>query len=167
MSEEKENAEAPAAAAAPTASKSSKLVPLLLVVNLAATGAGIFFQLKHKPEGAVAAAAAEEKPKPEEKGGPTATLEPFVVNLNEAGSSRYLKATFEIEVKDAKSLELLEKDKRGVRDEILRYLSGLGVADTLGADNKDKIRIELVARVDKELGGGKVSKVFFNEFVVQ
>lgn len=165
MSEEK-NTEA-AAPAAPTGPKSSKLVPLLLVLNLGASGAGIFFQLKHKPE-AAPVAQSEDKAKTEEKGpGPTATLEPFVVNLNEAGSSRYLKATFEIEVKDVKAMEMLEKDKRGVRDQILRYLSGLGVADTLGADNKDKIRLELLARVDKELGGGKVAKVFFNEFVVQ
>jgi flagellar FliL protein len=166
MSEDKENAEAPAVPAAPKAPKSSKLVPLLLVLNLGASGAGIFFQLKHKPE-AVAAAPSEEKAKPEEKIGPTASLEPFVVNLNEAGSSRYLKATFEIELTDAKALEALEKNKRAVRDQILRYLSGLAVADTLGADNKDKIRAELLARVDKELGNGKVTKVFLSDFVVQ
>jgi flagellar protein FliL len=166
MSEDKDNADAPAVPAAPKAPKSSKLVPLLLVLNLGASGAGIFFQLKHKPE-PVAVTPSEEKAKPEEKVGPTAALEPFVVNLNEAGSSRYLKATFEIELVDAKALEALEKSKRGVRDQILRYLSGLAVADTLGADNKDKIRAELLARVDKELGGGKVTKVFLSDFVVQ
>jgi flagellar FliL protein len=170
MSEETPAAEAPAAAAPAKAPSSSKLVPLLLVVNLAASGAGIFFQLKNKPVAVAPAGegAGGEKGKDEAHGpGPTATLEPFVVNLNETGSSRYLKATFELELADAKAAEALEKDKRGVRDEILRYLSGLGVADTLGSDNKDKIRTELVARVDKELGGGKVKKVFFTDFVVQ
>ena len=171
MSEPTGNVEAvPAAAPSPKPAGTSKLLLLLVAANLGASGAGVFFQLRAKPMAAAApGAAGAEGAKPGEAAGPgpTATLEPFVVNLNEVGSSRYLKATFELELADAKSAEVLEKDKRGVRDEVLRYLSSLSVADTLGAENKDKIRTEIVARIDKELGGGKVKKVFFGDFVVQ
>jgi flagellar protein FliL len=164
-----DEAETPAAPAAPPSPKSSKVMPLLLFLNLAATGAGTFLQLRHKDGVAAAEAAAAPVPKEPEapKPGPVAPLEPFVVNLNEPGLSRYLKATFELELSSPKAIEELEKGRRVVRDEILRYLSGLSVADTLGTQNKEKIQSEIVSRADKALGGGKVKRVFFIDFVVQ
>jgi flagellar protein FliL len=166
MSDDTTNAQAPAAPAAKTPLL-TKLTPILLLANLGAAGAGVFFQMKPKPVVVVTGTPEPEKPAEPAGPGPSAPLDSFVVNLNEPGNSRYLKATFELELSDGHAAEALEKDKRGVRDEVLRYLSGLTVADTLGAENKDKIRAEIVARVDKELGGGKVKKVFFNDFVVQ
>jgi flagellar basal body-associated protein FliL len=95
-------------------------------------------------------------------------MDPFVVNLNEATSSRFLKAGFELEVVDESTVKALENNKRAVRDEVLRYLSGLTVADTLGEDNKAKIGETLVARIDKTLGGhNMVKKMYFSEFMVQ
>jgi flagellar FliL protein len=155
----------PAEAAPPVRPpKPSKIVPLLLLLNLGASGAGTFMLVRHKDASAAVAA----PPPAEEHGpGPVVPLDAFVVNLNESGNSRYLKATFELELTSAKVTEDLEKGKRIVRDEILRYLSGLSVADTLGTQNKDKIQQEIVARVDKQLGGGKVKRMFFIDFVVQ
>jgi flagellar FliL protein len=164
MSDEAETpvAEAPKA----PSSKSSKIIPVLLFLNLAGTGAGTFLQFKHKD--AVAAPAPAPKEADPSGPGPIAPLDPFVVNLNEpGGASRYLKATFELELSSAKVVEDLDKAKRGVRDEILRYLSGLSVADTLGTQNKEKIQADIVARADKQLGGGKVRRVYFIDFVVQ
>jgi flagellar FliL protein len=154
-----------APAPAPPPSKGSKIVPLMLFLNLAATGGGTFIQLRHKPELAAPVPAAAE---PEVKTtGPVAPLDAYVVNLNEPGPSRYLKATFEAELASPKAVEELEKNKRIVRDEVLRYLSGLSVADTLGTENKEKIQHEIVTRADKALGGGRVKRVFFIDFVVQ
>jgi len=160
------------AAAAPAAKASlfTKLTPVLLLANLGAAGAGVYFQMKPHPVimMPVPAATAEAAAHGGESGpGPTAPLDSFVVNLNEPGQSRYLKATFELELSDSRAADALERDKKSIRDEVLRYLSNLTVADTLGAENKDKIRAEIVARIDKELGQGKVKKVFFNDFVVQ
>jgi len=163
MSEDPATAEG-APPAPPPAPKPSKIVPLLLFLNLGASGAGTFMLVRHKDAVAAAAtppAAVAQAP------GPVVALEPFVINLNEAGNSRYLKATFELELAAPKVAEELDRAKRVVRDEILRYLSGLTVADTLGTQNKDKIQSEIVARVDKQLGGGKVKRMFFIDFVVQ
>ena len=41
------------------------------------------------------------------------------------------------------------------------------VTDALGAENQDKIRAQILARADEELGGGKAKKLFINDFVVQ
>ena len=99
--------------------------------------------------------------------GPVATLEPFVVNLNEEGSTRFLKATFEVELTSNHAVDEIANNKRVVRDEVLRYLSGLAVGDTLGEAGKNKIRDEVTFRIDKALGGGRVRRTFFTDFVVQ
>lgn len=155
---------APAAPAA-KGGGGSKLLTMLVVLNLGASGAGVFFQLRHRPQVMVAAAAAPGHD--EKKAGPVVALDPFVVNLNEAPSSRYLKTTFEVELAGDKAADDLGSHKRSIRDEVLRYLSGLSVADTMGEVNKDKIQTEIVARVDKELGKGSAKRVYFTEFVVQ
>jgi len=98
---------------------------------------------------------------------PVVALEPFVVNLNEEGSTRYLKTTFELELESDKVQGMLNEKKRAVRDEMLRYLSSLSVADTLGEANKSKIQEQMVARAAKVLGKDAVTHVFFTEFVVQ
>jgi len=167
MSDDTADAKAAAAPAA-KASLLTKLTPVLLLANLGAAGAGVYFQMKPKPIVVMPGAPAEAPAHGSDSGpGPSAPLDSFVVNLNEPGTSRYLKATFEVELADAHAIEALERDKKSIRDEVLRYLSGLTVADTLGAENKDKIRAAIVARIDKELGQGRVKRVFFNEFVVQ
>lgn len=168
MSDDTTDAKAAAAPAA-KASLLTKLTPVLLIANLGASGAGVYFQMKPKPVIVMPGAGAPEPPahSAESGPGPSAPLDSFVVNLNEPGTSRYLKATFELELADAHAVEALERDKKSIRDQVLRYLSGLTVADTLGAENKDRIRAEIAMRIDKELGQGKVKKVFFNDFVVQ
>jgi flagellar basal body-associated protein FliL len=146
----------------------SKLPLLLTVVNLAATGFLVFRSLTVVPHAAPAdghggAHAKAEKPVP----GPVVTLDPFVVNLRDEGSSRYLKTSFEVELDKAETLPELEAQKRAVRDTVLRYLSNLTVADTLGEEAKDKITAGIMARINKELGEGKAKKLYFTDFVIQ
>jgi flagellar FliL protein len=154
--------------APPKKPKGGKLLPILMVVNLLGTGAAIFLQLRPRPAIVATAHAEEAKKKEEEKKpGPVVALDPFIVNLNEEGSSRYLKVTFEVEVIDEAAKKALELNKRVVRDDVLRYLSGLGVVDTQGEAGKSKIQAEVQSRMDKALGGEKVVHVFFTDFVVQ
>jgi len=155
----------PTPPAAPPAAKSSKAVLGLLVLNLAATGFIVFKVLTVQP---VEAAPAHPPPavSATENTGPIVALEPFVVNLDEPGTSRYLKLTLQVEIAP-KAEEALAKSKELVRDTILSYLSGLHVKDTLGAEAKDKIRKDLVARIGKLLGPDKLHRMFFQDFVVQ
>ncbi len=160
-----EKTDTPPAPAKP--SKTSKLVPALLLLNLGGTGAAVFFSMRPQPVTVMAAPAAPAGDHKES--GPVVALDPFIVNLNEPDTaSRYLKTTFEVELASKDALDELNRQKRDVRDGVLRYLSSLAVADTLGEANKDKIQGEIVARMDKELGGGgRVKRVFFSDFVVQ
>jgi flagellar FliL protein len=146
----------------------AKILPVLMVLNLGGTGFVAWKTLTTHPASAAAHAAPGEPPPPGAAiTGPVVAMEAFVVNLNEPGSSRFLKTSFDLEMTSSGAVGELSKAKRLVRDEVLRYLSGLTVDQTLGEDNKAKIRDEVQARADKLLGGGRVRRVFFTEFVVQ
>ena len=168
MSEEAAAPEAkPAAAAGPPKQKTSKAVLGLLVLNLAASGF-ITFRTVTAPAAAPAPAkeAAAATTTTNEVTGPLVALEPFVVNLDEPGTSRYLKCTLQLELMP-ESEATIEKSKQLLRDAILSYLSGLHVKDTLGAEAKDHIRTDLLTKVTSLVGANKVRRLFFQEFVVQ
>ena len=159
---------APLTKATEPAARTSKAVLGLLLLNLGATGFVVFKLLTAPPAEAAAphgVAAAAAAPGPEVTG-PVVALEPFVVNLDEPGTSRYLKVTLELELMP-EGEQVLIRSKQLVRDTILSHLSGLHVKDTLGAEAKDKIRNDLMSKVVKLLGPEKVRRMFFQDFVVQ
>jgi flagellar FliL protein len=148
----------------PPATRASRAVLLLLALNLGASG---FATFKLVTAAAAAPAKPAEPPPAHEIAGPVVALDPFVVNLDEPGTSRYLRVSIQLELTGADTEAAIEHSKQLVRDDVLGYLSGLHVKDTLGSDGKDKIRKDLLAALDKDLGAGKVRRMFFNEFVVQ
>lgn len=182
MSDEPEEEEAKPESGPPPPPKAKTpfIVLLLLIINIGGTGYLAFQNLSiADAAGHAASAAAEEFEKhlaklkehaaAEKAGevGPVTPLEPFIVNLNEPDATRYLKATFELEVSESDVVGQLDKLKRPIRDDVLRYLSSLSVADTQGEAGKAKIQQEVVARIDRQLGGGRVKRMFIVEFVVQ
>jgi len=154
------------APARPPAAKPSKAMLGLLVLNLAGTGLVAFKLLTAHPAAAGVAHAAAAPAKVVEVRGPIVGLDPFVVNLDEPGTSRYLKCTLQLELAP-KTEDELAKAKEPVRDAVLSYLSGLHLKDTLGAEAKEKIRKDLLERLSKLLGPDKVRRLFFQDFMVQ
>lgn len=156
----------PASPSTPAAASGSKLTLILLVIGVANLGATGFVAVSgghgSSGGGGEGAPAAHAVVVPV-----TAPFDPLVVNLNEPGSSRYLKTSFDLELASQEALEELGRGKRGVRDQVLRYLSSLSVADTLGETGKTKIQQEIMTRIDKELGGGRVRRLYYTDFVVQ
>ena len=174
-SEEAPPPDAPAAAAPPGA-PTSKLVLILLILNLGASGFGVFKLLTAHPAAAAAAAAAHGDEhgggargghETSEISGPVIELDPFVVNLDEPGTARYLRAKVQLEVADAAAGASVTKSMLLVRDIILGHLSGLKLADTLGAQAKEAVRTEMMKKLEEQLGGKKIKRMFFTEWVVQ
>jgi flagellar protein FliL len=151
--------------AAPPAAKPSKAVLGLLILNVAATAFVAFKVLTAEPAHAAPVRTVSENPSAEVTG-PVIALDPFVVNLDEPGTSRYLKIKLEMEL-FPKGEAALNKSKQLVRDAILSHLSGLHLKDTLGAEAKDRLRQDLMAKLGKLLGNDKIRRMFFQEFVVQ
>lgn len=156
----------PAASSKPKAPKGPKVMILLLVMNLGASGFTTFKVATAHPAEAGEAHAAPEPPA-NEVVGKVIALDPFVVNLDEQGQSRYLKLTLQFELQDSASEAALNKSKQLIRDNFLSHLSGLKLADTLGVAAKDKLRADLMKKLVDILGANKIRRMFFQEFVVQ
>ena len=105
------------------------------------------------------------------KGGPAGpanmyNLDAFIVNIYDGQELRYLKLKIELEMAgDFKA----EVDSRlpPIRDAILVLLSTKTLQDIHEVQGKNQLREEILAAINKVLPPGKVSKVYFTDFVVQ
>jgi flagellar basal body-associated protein FliL len=152
--------------------KSTKIVSLLLFINIVISGFALFkiMALPSEPVIVNTISADEEEGDEEEKElpGPIHAFEPFLVNLNEPGGGRFLRVTVEVEVVNEEALLTLQSNERQIRDEVLRYLSNLRVEATLGETNRLRIQDGIIARVAPILGEEEVIKrVYLPDFVVQ
>ena len=103
-------------------------------------------------------------------GPPTGPLVPFdtvIVNLNEPGGTRYLKATFYMEVSSKAVEKEIEKVKIPIKDTLIEYLSSLTLSETQTIDAKRKIKVAIINMVNRFLTKGRIRNIYFTEFVVQ
>jgi flagellar FliL protein len=155
--------------------KSSKIVSLLLFINILVSGAALFkiMGLPSEPVIVNTIAAGDAEGDAEDEGepelpGPIHAFDPFLVNLNEAGGGRFLRVTVELELKDEAALADVLASERKVKDELLRFLSNLRVEETLGETNRLRIRDGIISRINILLDDENlIAGVYFPDFVVQ
>lgn len=110
---------------------------------------------------------AAEKPKIEPMG-KIQSLDTFIVNLADPGGNRYLRVTMDLEVVGGKPVEdEVMRRVPQIRDAILMILPSKRSADLIPTEGKSAVREELLAALNELLGPGKVSRVYFKEFVIQ
>jgi flagellar protein FliL len=119
------------------------------------------------------APAQEHAPPPSAASGHGATvsntfeLETFVVNINDGERDRFLKLKPELELSDPAAGEELKARMPQVKDIVISLLSSQSFSQIRTIEGKDALREELMLRLNALLRSGKVSRVFFTEFVVQ
>ncbi len=154
------------------------LIVLLLVVNLLLVGGmGAYFILfggmgkggsnAGELEGAQETGAEEVKEEVSDKLGTIVQLEPFLVNLDEPGTNRYLKAVIQLEVAAKETEEEVKLRAVPLRDLVITYLSSLNYSQTQGVVNKEVIRTALIKQISNLLKTGSVKNLYFTEFVIQ
>ena len=94
-------------------------------------------------------------------------MEPFIVNILDQGSDRYLKIVVELEISDKNCIAELNQLKPKMRDNVLDLLSSKSYKDIVDINGKQRLRDEIMMRLNSFLTGGKIAKVYFTEFVVQ
>lgn len=144
-----------------------KLIIILLVLVALLAGGGFAAWMFLKPE---AEEDAENSTKPVEEvvvRGPMVNLEPFVVNLADPVGRRYLKTTMDVEVVDAAAATALSADMPRIKDSILLLLSSKTFADIDSLDKKLELKDEIVERMNLIVGPGKITNLYFTEFVIQ
>ena len=94
-------------------------------------------------------------------------LEPFIVNISDGQNLRYLKIKLEFEISNAETKAEIDPLQAPLRDAILVLLSGKHMEEITSTEGKNKLRNEVMAIVGKTVPPGKISRVYFTDFVVQ
>ena len=94
-------------------------------------------------------------------------MEPFIVNIYDGQELRYLRVKVEFETATADAKNEIELRQAPLRDAILVLLTTKTLQDVQDLQGKNQLRDEIMVAVNKILPPGKVSKIYFTDFVVQ
>ena len=137
-----------------------KILIFVIVAMLAVlAGGGFAFMKLGKAKGNSAKA---EKPKV------LVPLDEFVVNLADSQQARYLKVQVALEMEEEKGGEkLLEEEKPRLRDAIISVLSQKYYNQLLSANGKARLKEDIRASCNRNLGRETVTDVLFTDFAMQ
>ena len=93
-------------------------------------------------------------------------LEPFIVNIYDGQELRYLKVKVEMEMAGATKGDL-DTRLAPMRDAVLVLLSAKTLHDIQDVQGKNQLKDEILVAINKIITPGKISKVYFTDFVVQ
>jgi flagellar FliL protein len=144
-----------------------RVILLLVFVVLVAGVAGGGFVVYNKIASRAASDAPPPPPPPKVTLGPVYPVEPFLVNLADPGRPKFLKVVMQLELDSAAVVPELDGLKPKVRDSLLTLLSSKGSADLATVADKERLRNEIIHRLNAFLAAGRVVEVYFSEFVVQ
>lgn len=100
--------------------------------------------------------------------GPMYPLNQFIVNLmTSGGGKRYLKTSISLELSIAEMQTELDTKQGVLRDVIISILSSKTFEEVQTAKGKQKLKEEIMERLNEFLVDGRVANIFFTEFVVQ
>lgn len=168
---ETEGAEGTEGAAAEEPKKSKKKLIIIAgaaLVVLIGGGAGAYFSGMFAPK-----EVKTEAVELDEHGNPITksvyyTLPEFLVNLNSGNKqSSFLKTTVIIEVQKATDVPMIEANLPRLVDGINTYLRELRPSDLAGSAGIQRLREEILLRVNKAIAPTQINDVLFKEIVVQ
>lgn len=95
------------------------------------------------------------------------SLEPFIVNIYDGQDLRYLKVKIELQMANPGVKAELDGQLAAIRDSILVVLTTKTLQEVQDVQGKNQLREEILSSIGKIVAQGKVSKVYFTDFVVQ
>jgi flagellar FliL protein len=99
--------------------------------------------------------------------GPMYPMSQFIVNLLSENGSRFLKTSIDLEMDKTELSAELDKKKPLIRDIIIRTLSSKTFEEISTMKGKDRLKDELVSKINDVLTDGQVKNIFFTDFIVQ
>jgi flagellar FliL protein len=151
---------------------------ILAIVNMAVV-AGVGFmvwqgkkkeaaepKIEHVIKGEAETQASEAKTE-KEFVGRVVPLETFIVNLAGTKGRKVAKVNIELELKDLNGnvADEIDKRKAQVRDIIIILLSAKSYEEVSTREGKDNLRAEIKDTINSFLTKGKISSVYFTEFI--
>ncbi len=110
---------------------------------------------------------AQEKEVHEDKTsvGKVVPLETFIVNLAGSKGRKIAKVNMELELKGDGASEEIEKRKAQIRDYIIIILSSKTYEEVSNKEGKNNLRNEIKDTINSYLTKGKITNVFFTDFI--
>ncbi len=101
--------------------------------------------------------------------GPVIVLDEFLVNLGDPGGDHFLKVTVGLELtkKSGKTAESMKEEIAPVRDAVLSSLSSKTRESLAPPAGREKLKAEIMKKVNDEFGEKLVQGVYFTNFVTQ
>jgi flagellar FliL protein len=99
--------------------------------------------------------------------GPIYALDTFIVNLADQGGKRYLRVSMDLELGNPEMESQIEKRLPQIRNSILMILPSKRFDEISSVAGKTALRDEVLAALNEFLTSGKITNIFFKEFVVQ
>ena len=146
----------------PKKSKKKLVLLLLIVLILGGGGAGVFFS------GILTGGPSEEEQDATLEKTIYFDMDEFLVNLNNPGNKvSFLKTIITLELPNQKSMNDVQSKMPRNRDTFQIYLRELRSSDLQGSAGLQRLRTELLLRINNILEDGKVNNILFKEIIVQ
>jgi len=137
-------------------------IVLLVLILLGGSAAGAYFFLA-KPGGAQEVTK-KEKEKPME----VMELGEMLVNLNSNSLPHYLRVKITLEYPADKKLAAeLKKKKHQLSDVTITTLRAKTLAEVSSAGSVDTLKRELLEKINGQLESGRVTAIYFTDYLVQ
>jgi len=94
-------------------------------------------------------------------------LEPFIVNIYDGQEIRYLKLKVEFDMANSEVKPELDAKVAPLRDAILILLTTKTMQEIQDLQGKNTLREQILSAANRVVSAGKVTKVYFTDFVVQ
>ena len=94
-------------------------------------------------------------------------MEPYIVNLRDNNGERYLKVVLQLEMSNPELLSELNLLKPKLRDSTLDLLSTRSYQELQEFSGKQKLREDIMIRLNSFLTSGKIVRIYFTDFVIQ
>jgi flagellar FliL protein len=168
---------APVAAAPPSRLGGNKLVPIMLVVNVAMMGAVLFIVMR-RPSSPSSAPVSAESAAPSGHGeaapggrpaapGPILKLENFVIQLRGVDQDRYVRVSFDMEINADADREVVQARLPQIRDSIITYFSDRTLDELRGSDGIERTKMALMKRLEEIVPGRRVRALYITDFIIQ
>lgn len=171
-------------------SSTSKILPIILVVNtLLMVGVLIFVMkkpsaqaaqgggkehsgaAKEHDEGAKKEGAAEGgehgAAAPGDGPGPTLRLDNFIVQVRAPDGDRYAHLTIEVEIGGEADKAAFQSRMPRIRDGVISYLADRTEDELRGSEGLTQVKEALVKKLDEIVPGHRVRGLFITEFIIQ
>ena len=164
MAEESATEEAPAKVGSGKKMMVLGLVGVLLLGG--GGGAAWFFMSGGKDEEGKHAQTTQGEEHAEEPG-PVMELDPFLLNLADRDEIRFLKVSIKLELDRPEEKTDFQNKVPAIRYALLVLLSSKESQLLRTVNGKRRIREEIMTRVNGVMSKGKISNVFFTDFIIQ